>query len=304
MTQYANLGALVGLGSAFLGYQGQQDQNKQIEAQNALLKEKYEWDKSKEVPGVTGAQSALAAGHWINPNTGQPVAEGTAGAQWQSQFQPFLDAAGQSAVAGSNISQQYLANVPQFQQAGLQGLQGYQTLAGYTPAQQQQLASQYTQDYGKSAYDLAAKDINREADVKDWNLARQQGRFGALSSQKARGQAYIDQARTDALLKAAERAQDVGYERSQAELLRQQGLAGNLTAAGTSGLSQAQTASQLGQGAVDAGIQTPFKPFQQYGQTISAQPTATVPQYGQTADPFATGAGLGLQAWDTFRGDN
>ena len=83
--------------SGFLGYKAQQDKNKQIQANNALLKEQYEWQKSKEVPGVTGAQDALTGGYWVDPATGQPVAEGTEGAQWQSQFQPFIDAAGQNA---------------------------------------------------------------------------------------------------------------------------------------------------------------------------------------------------------------
>ena len=248
------LPAVATLGSAFLGYKSQQDKNKQTAAQNAALQEQYEWQKSKEVPGVTGAQDALSAGYWVDPNTGQPVAQGTPGAQWQSQFQPFVDAAGQSAIAGSNIAQQYLANVPSYQQAGLQGLGAYQALAGYTPGQQRQLANEYAQSYGQGAYDIAAKDINRKATADSRNLARDQGRFGALSSQKARADAYQDQARTDALLQAAERAQQTGYERSQAELQRQQGLAGALTSAGTSGLAQAQQASQLGQGAVQSGI--------------------------------------------------
>ena len=91
-----------------------------------------------------------------------------------------------------------------------------------------------------------------------------------------------------------------GQQQGQAFLANQQGLAGNLLAAGTSGLSQAQQASQLGQGSQQYGVQAPFLPFQQYGQTVSAQPTAQVPQFGQTKDPFATGAGLGVQAYSLF----
>ncbi len=282
------------------GYLGAQSQANQQKKQNELLAQQYEWDKSKEVPGVAGAQAALSGGYYIDPTTGQQVAEGTEGAQFQSQFQPFVDLAGQQAVGGANIAQQYLANVPSYQAAGLKGLQGYEKLAGLTPEQQFQQQQLYAQNYGKGAYDLAATDINRDAATQDRNLARQQGRFGALSSQKARGQAYIDQARTDALLKAAERAQDVGYQRQQADLQRQQGLAGALTSAGTSGLAQAQQASQLGAGAIQQGIQAPFQPFQQYGQTVSAQPTAQAPTFGQVNDPFSTGVGLGLQAWNTF----
>ena len=223
------LPAVASLGSAYLGYKAQQDQNKQTQAQNALLQQQYEWQKSKEVPGVAGAQQALGAGYitgpggqqvsqadydalagqyydpsrhyygrkdapqkqyaglgdftsslfkgvldqaqgktpadlitaeefakltpeeqelWVEKQTGDVSAEAYAALtpeqregliaqqdryQFQSQFQPFVDAAGQSAVAGTNIAQQYLANVPAYQQAGLQGLGGYQALAGYTP---------------------------------------------------------------------------------------------------------------------------------------------------------------------------
>lgn len=294
-----SLGALAGLGTAFLGYKGQKDANKQTAANNALLKEQYEWDKSKEVPGVAGAQNALQGQHWVDAQ-GNQVPEGTPGATVQSQFQPFIDAAGQTAVAGSNIAQQYLSNVPQYQQAGLQGLQGYQNLAGLSPSDHAAATNQYAQQYGQGAYDIAAKDINRGADQQGRDNARSQGRFGALSSQKARGDAYIDQARTDSLLKAAERAQQTGYDRHQGELLRQQQLAGNLSAAGTSGLSQANSASQLGQAAATSGINAPFQPFQAYGQTIGAQQSAVATPYAQTQDPFATGAGLGIQAWNTF----
>ena len=293
------LSTILPIASAFLGYKGAQSQAAQQQRQNQLLQEQYEWQKSKEVPGVTGAQQALQSGYWVDAQ-GNQVPEGTEGATWQSQFQPFVDAAGQTAVAGSNIGQQYLANVPAYQQAGLEGLQAYRNLAGFTPAQQQEDLQRYATAAGQGAYNIAAQDINRDAVTQDRNLARQQGRFGALSSQKARGQAYIDQARTDALLKAAERAQQTGYERQQAELQRQQGLAGALTGAGTSGLAQAQQASQLGQGAAQAGIQAPFQPFQQYGQTVSAQPTASVPQFGTVTDPFSTGIGLGLQSWQAF----
>lgn len=304
-----SLAIAAGLGSALLGYKAQKDANSQTEAQNALLTQQYEWDKSKEVPGVTGAQDTLSGGHYIGAD-GQPIDQASYDAldpeakkayKFQSQFQPFVDAAGQNAVAGSNIAQQYLGGVPNFQEAGQQGLLGYQNLAGLTYDQQKTSADKYAQDYGQGAYDIAAKDINRGAVEDDRNLARQQGRFGALSSQKARGQAYIDQGRTDALLQAGERARQVGYDRSQAELQRQQGLAGSLTSAGTSGLSQASSASALGQGSTTAGINAPFQPYQQYGQTVSAQPTSQVPTYGQTQDPFATGAGLGIQAWNSFQ---
>ena len=285
--------------SAFAGFAGQQSQNKQIEANNALLKEQYEWQKSKEVPGVTGAQHALGAGRWIDPATGEEVAAGTPGAQWQSQFQPFVNAAGENAAASAGIAREYLKGVPAYQQAGRQGLQGYQNLAAYGPAEQNKLANYYTNQEA-NAVGIATDQANVEYD-KARNLnAREQGRFGALSSQKAREDAFIDQRRTESLQKANERARQIGYDKSQAELLRQQGLAGNLTAAGTSGLSTANTASQLAGASTTAGINAPFQPFNAYGRSIGAQSSSTAPQYAQTNDPFATGAGLGLQAWNVF----
>ena len=284
------------LATAFLGYKGAKSQADQQKKQNELLAQQYEWQKSKEVPGVTGAQQALQGGYWLDAQ-GNQVPEGTEGATWQSQFQPFIDAASQSAVAGSNIGQQYLSNVPQYQQAGLEGLQAYRNLAGFTPAQQHEDLQRYATAAGQGAYNIAAKDINRDALNKDRNLARQQGRFGALSSQKARGQAYIDQARTDALLKAGERAQQVGYDRAQEDYQKRLGLAGTFQTLGSTGLAQAQEGTQLSTAGAQTGIQAPFQPFNQYSQAVGAAPAVQQPTYGKVIDPYTTGLGLGLQAW-------
>ena len=287
----AAIAALTG----FLGYKGAKKQADAIAAQNAILKEQYEWEKSKEVPGVSGAKDVIANA---------------------SQFQPFVDAAGQQGIAGANIAQQYLGNVPVYQQAGQAGVQDYLGLSGWrqnpdgTLSKTNQydahrrLANQYADDHWRGQEQVVRDEANRQAQEKDWGLARQQGRFGALSSQKARGQAYINQAREQALMDARAKSQDVGYQRVQSELQRQQGLAGNLAALGSTGLSQAQQASQLGSGAINQAIQAPFQPFQQYGQTVSAQPTAhyNPNSYGTASDPLATGVGLGLQAWDTIKG--
>ena len=166
-----------------------------------------------------------------------------------------------------------------------------------TPEQQEELANYYFEKYGQGAYDLASKDINRDSTATDRNLARQQGRFGALSSQKARKDAYNKQARDDLLLKAAMDAREVGYNKAQSELQRKTQLASALTSQGTSGLAQAQQAAQLGQGAVNLGVSAPFLPYQQYGQTVSSAPGANAPTFGTLKDPNAVGAGLGLQSW-------
>ena len=182
--------------SAFAGYQGQKSANQQTAAQNALLKQQYEWQKNKEAPGVTGAQDQLGAGRWLDAD-GNVVPEGTPGATFQSQFQPFVDAAGQQAVAGSNIAQQYLSNVPQFQQAGLQGLGTTQSLLGVTPEQQQALGQQFANPYANAQYGLLSRDINREADRQNRErAARSGGRLDALSSQQARLQGQIEQSKT------------------------------------------------------------------------------------------------------------
>ena len=159
------------------------------------------------------------------------------------------------------------------------------------------LADRYARQYGQGAYDIAAQDINRDALNKDRNLARQQGRFGALSSQKARGQAYIDQARTDALLKAGERAQQVGYDRAQEDYQKRLGLAGTFQTLGSTGLAQAQEGTQLSTAGAQTGIQAPFQPFNQYSQAVGAAPAVQQPTYGKVIDPYTTGLGLGLQAW-------
>ena len=303
MPQYHFLGTIAPIIGGFLGYRGAKSQADQQAAQNALLQQQYEWQKSKETPGVTGAQNQLGAGRYIDPNSGEEVAEGTEGAVWQSQFQPFVDAAGQQSVAGSNIAAQYLANTPHYQQAGLQGLGTTQALLGTTPYQQQQLGQQFANPYAQAQYGLLAQDINRQFDrANRERAARSGGRLDALSSQQARLQGQLEKQRQEGLLRAAtdigSRSYAYGQDAANRYLANQAQLAQQLQSAGVSGLSQAQQASQLGQGAQQYGIQAPFLPFQQYGQTVSAQPTAQVPNFGTVTDPLSTGVGLGLQTYN------
>ena len=273
------------LASAFLGYRGAQSQANQQAAQNRLLQQNYAWQKAKETPGVTGAQNAL-----------------------QSNFQPFVDLQGRTAVGSGNVAQQYLANVPHYQQAGLQGLGQLQANLATTPDQQIALGQRFADPYASAQYNLLARDANERAGQDARRSAIQQGRFGALSSQAARAQGEIERQRTRELGDIATRvgsdAFRYGQDAGNRYLSQQAQLGQNLLAAGTSGLSQAQQASQLGTGAAQAGIQAPFLPFQQYGQTVSAQPSASVPQFGTVTDPFSTGAGLGLQAYNLLNPQN
>lgn len=294
------------LGAAYFGYKGAQSQAQQQAAQNALLKEQYEQQKLERAPIVTGAKDQLSAGRWIDPKTGQPVEEGTEGAVWQSQFQPFVDAAGQQAVAGSNIAQQYLANTPQYQQAGLQGLGLTQQLAGFTPFQQQQLARQYSDPYTQAQYQYGSDAINRQADtIRREQAIKDAGRLAPLSSQAARATGQIEASRARSLgelgAQLGSESYRYGQQAAQNELARQTGLAGTLGAYGTSGLAQAQQAQQLGSGAQRYGIQAPFLPFQQYATTLGQAPQVNAPNYGTVTDPFSTAAGLGLQAYNLFR---
>ena len=288
------------LATGFLGYLGAKDQASQQAANNALLREQYDYEKSVRAPAVTGAQEALQAGRWVDAQ-GNEVPAGTAGAVWQSQFQPFVDAQGNQAVGGINISNEYLRNVPRYQQAGLQGLDLTQQLAGFTPFQQQQLAQQYTDAGVQARYDLAAKDINRSADAQARDAALQRGEFGALGTQAARQVEAAERGRTDALNRAATQATQEGWQRAQQEMARQTGLAGTLGAYGASGLSQAGTALGLGSTAAQQGINAPFAPFNAYSASVGAAPQANAPQYQVTKDPLSTGVGLGLQAYNLFR---
>ena len=290
--------------TGFLGYKGAQSQAQQQQAQNKLLQDQFDYQKQVAAPVITGAQDQLSAGRWVDAQ-GNPVAQGSPGAQWQSQFQPFVNAAGQQAIAGSNIAQQYLANAPAYQQAGLQGLGLTQQLAGFTPFQQQQLAKQYENPYTQAQYKYAAQDIQDQAD----RLRREQsikdaGRLTPLSSQAARATGQIEASRAKSLgelgAQLGSQAYQYGQDRADRELGRLTGLAGTLGAFGTSGLAQAQQAQQLGSGAQQYGIQAPFLPFQQYASTVGAAPQVQTPQFGTVTDPFTTGAGLGLQAYNLF----
>ena len=292
--------------SGFLGYKSQRDANRATEAQNALLREQYEQQRRERAPVVAGATHQLSAGRYLDPNTGEEVPEGTEGAVFQSQFQPFVNAAGQSAVASGNIAQQYQANVPYYQQAGLTGLGGLLSSYGVTPEQQRALGSGYENPYAQAQFRYGADEINRQADRQERERAIQsQGRLASLSSQAARrsGQIEAQRARELGRLGAdiGARSYEYGQQQGQQFLQNQQNLSNQLLGAGASGLSQAQQAAQLGSGAIKQGVQAPFLPFQTYAQTLGQAPSVQTPTYGTQADPFATGAGLGLQAYNLLR---
>ena len=296
---------LGGLASAYFGYRGARSQAQQQAAQNALLREQFEQQKLERAPIIAGAKHQLEGGRWVSPE-GHPVAAGTPGAVWQSQFQPFVDAAGQSAVASGNIAQQYQANVPHYQRAGLIGLGGLLSSYQFSPEQQRALGRGYEDPYAAAQYRFAAQDIQDAADRQRREQAiADAGRLTPLSGQAARatGQIEAQRARQLAQLGAdiGSRSYQYGQQQGQNYLANQQALAQNLLSAGTSGLSQAQQAAQLGSGAYQQGIQAPFLPFQTYAQTLGQAPQVQAPQFGTVTDPFATGAGLGIQAYNLLR---
>ena len=327
------------------GYKAALDEAARQSEQNDIAREEYLLERGLRAPAILGAQHVLGGGTYTDAQGNQLTEaqynaltdEQKAGVTFTSQFQPFVDQIGQSAIQAGRIGTQYAQNAPFYHETGLAGLGRYQQLAGYerisvtgpdgqpislenynklSPEQkanytvsgggyndeavynrEKALADRYAKDYGESAYNLAAKDINRQADAQSRNLARDQGRFGALSSQKGRASAYQDQARTDSLLQAAERARQVGYDKQQQDYNQRLGLAGTFQTLGATGLSQAQQGTQLAISGAQSGIQAPFQPFNAYSSAIGQAPTVTQPNYGSVVDPYTTGLGLGLSAW-------
>ena len=217
----------------------------QQEAQLKAQRDEFEYNKAIRAPGIAGAQAALKAGHWVDAN-GNVVPEGTEGATFVSQFQPFVDQSRANALGAQSVAQNYLNQTPEFQQAGLTGLRTMGALAAFSPFQQQQLQDQLAQGDIQAQYNMAARDINRASDAQARDAAIQRGTFGALGTQAARQVKAAEEARTKALADAAVNARTQAYDRAQNELQRQAQLAGSLYQAGGTGLSAAQQAAHTG----------------------------------------------------------
>ena len=281
-----------GYGGGYGSYlQGAENLRKQQEAQLKAQKDEFEYQKAVRAPGIAGAQAALKAGHWVDAE-GNVVPEGTEGANFVSQFQPFVDQSRANALGAQKVASNYLNQAPEFQQAGLTGLRTMGALAAFSPFQQQQLQDQLAQGDIQAQYNMAARDINRSADAQARDAALQRGTFGALGTQAARQVAAAEEARTKALSDAAVKARTEAYNRGQAELQRQAQLAGSLYQAGGTGLSAAQQAATLGSGAIQQGVQAPFLPFQQYGLTTGQQQNVSVPTFQRVVDPNLYASGL------------
>ena len=69
-----------------------------------------------------------------------------------------MDAAGYQGVAGTNIAQQYLGNVPVYQQAGQAGVQDYLGLSGWRQNPDGTLAKINQYDAHKGLADQYAND--------------------------------------------------------------------------------------------------------------------------------------------------
>lgn len=291
---------------------GANQQKQAADRANELISGENEWQREKEAPIVAGGQEALYGGYWIDAE-GNQVPAGTEGAKWRSQFQNYLDQGAQSATAAGNIGQQYLGNVPYQQELGRLGMQGQTEQAGWTfnPETNQyervdtyqrdkDAIDRYFEDYSQKRLDLDREAIGREAADAERDLSRQQGAFGALSSQKGRSQAYIAQAKQQAEDQALQSAYDTAYDRYNTDFSRNNALNAQLAAWDAAGISNAGYASNLAQGAVNFGVGLPFQPYQQYGQTVGA----SAPQnynFATAPNPWAYAGSAVLGAWNQGR---
>ena len=106
------LPAVGGLASAWAGYQGAKAQQSAADQNYAAQQAAFEYEKAKQAPLVQGGQALIEQ-------------LGTA----DDPFSPFVDRARQSAAQAGGIGQSYLANTQPYQQAGLRGVSGIQSLA-------------------------------------------------------------------------------------------------------------------------------------------------------------------------------
>lgn len=304
----------VGLLGTFFGVRAANKQNEQIKEQNRLLAEQYADEKAIRLPGVSSAQQALQGGYFVDKDgsivnkneegkwvdaEGNVVSEDANYGQWVSQFDPYINAGADLSSAGINTAKDVYRQIPDYLKAGRRGVAGFTELADLTPEKQAELADYYTNRYAVGQRELDIEDANRAAGSGQAANRVNQGRFGALGSQKARADAYVGQARDRAIADAYERARKTGYDYAQGELTRRFNTSNALTGLGTTGVNYGVTASNLGQGNVDQALNLPFKPSLYYGQAVGAQPSVTVPQYGRTIDTGAVGAGNYLQ-WSGY----
>ena len=289
--QYAFIGALISGGLGYLGARKQAKAQKQAANQNyAAQMARLNYERSIRDPAINRAKGLLESPEWQKFHDRQRFAHQN-----------------RANLAG-DVASGYLQDAGRYRQAGQQGLGGLQSLMGITPWQQNRLAQQYSNPYATAQYDLLARDANKAANLANRQAAARSGFGGdALSGQAARRAGQIEQQRQSALTDAATRigadAYRYGADRADKELARRQGLSQALLGAGQTGLSQASSAAQLGSAAYKDLTNAPFERILAYNRAVSGAPgLSAVPQYAapNQTNPWATAAGIGLQAYNLF----
>lgn len=277
MTYYYQIGSplVSGLLSAGAGFLQRNRQNQALNEQNRLAREVYERDKAIQQPIVEGAGNLIRT-----PSNFAPFVEGTRNISNQAQ----------QTAAG------YGSNVTPYQEAGLEGVGGLRNLARTsTPTETLATAGQFFNPFAEASYRLGADEINRQAEKRAKQLAIASSRnLTPLSSQAARAQAFNQQAQDRELanlgVNVGGRAFSDALNQARLQQQQQRGLAQDLVGLGTTGLSQAVTAQQLGQSAGQAGVQSPFLPFQTYGRTVAGT-GLSAPSISPLGSPFQGGVG-------------
>ena len=283
------LPAVGGLASAWAGYQGAKAQQSAADQNYAAQQAAFEYEKAKQAPLVQGGQALIEQ-------------LGTA----DDPFSPFVDRARQSAAQAGGIGQSYLANTQPYQQAGLRGVSGIQSLADTaTIADTLGQAQEFQNPFLEATYGRGLRDINRAADKtgrQNAILAAQRG--SSLSGQAARRAGAVERQRAEAIgdlaAQTGSQAYTFGLDQARRQRAEQLGLGQTLSQLGGTGLSQATTAQNLAGSAQTAGIQAPFSPLSAYGQVVGVAPALSAPQVQAPINPLQAGIGAGLAGYSSL----
>ena len=280
---YANLGWLGPAASGFAAWRQARETNRANQANLAAQQAAYNQAQKERAPVVEGAQDILS-------NT--------------ENFAPFVEGGRNIANQALTNAQSYGQNVSPYQEAGLEGVEAHRRLAGQqTPEATLGLAGKFFNPYTQATYDLGATDIADKATQQRKALAAQAAQGGtSQSAGAARRLAFAQAARDRELGRLGTEVGSRAFDRALQEArLTQQGQrasAQDLVNLGTTGLNQAVTSQNLGQAASQFGIQAPFLPFQQYGQTIgSVSGIPTPPTQQVRSSPVGAALGAGTQAY-------
>lgn len=274
------LGAAIGGIGSYLGAKKQADA---VEANNAIERERFNYQKALQEPTRIGATTEIAnAGQFAPFVQGQQQAGLTGvgqGSQISSGLTPLFDRAATGYAAEDQL-------------ARTSGAPG--TLA---------IANQYFQPFVQAQTDIANRSINEAADkARRESAIDQAARGGSLSSQAARAQGQIESQRQRNLSDAATGIHSQAYNQALQQARQQQqyqgGLARSLAGRAQTGAGLASNAFNLGSQASQAGVNAPFLPFNAYQRTVSGLGLPNV-QINPAPSPLAVGLGSALNIYDT-----